>query len=82
MKKKDWFAIAYVSLWVIVWGTIGSIIDLPLLNSKVYLVGSFGQFSTFLLTALLCIFIGIWLFPKLLANTTLVNALGLDSDNS
>ncbi len=64
MTKKDWFGIVYVSLWVIIWGTIGSLIDLPLLNSGIYLAGSIGQITTFTITAIGSIALSIWLFPK------------------
>ena len=78
MTKKDWFGILYVSIWVLIWGTIGSLIDLPLLNTNVYAAGSLGQACTFCLSAFVCILIGIWSYPKILANKLIANALGLE----
>ena len=43
----------YVSLWVIIWGTIGSLIDYPLYKNKIYLEGSFYQYLTFIVTAII-----------------------------
>ena len=45
----------YVSLWVIIWGTIGSFIDFPLYKNNIYKEGSFYQYLTFTITALLSI---------------------------
>tara|TARA_B100000700_G_scaffold247848_1_gene277456 strand:+ start:340 stop:555 length:216 start_codon:yes stop_codon:yes gene_type:complete len=66
MKKKDFFAIAYVSLLVIVWGTIGSLIDFPLLQAKVYAAGTIGQIITFTITGVVFSFIGVKLYPSLI----------------
>ena len=81
MKKKQWFGVIYVSIWVLIWGTLGSLIDLPFLKSEVYQEGSFGQATTFFLTAIGCSFIGYWLYPKVLASKILVGSLGLDTDS-
>ncbi len=80
MTKKDWFGIIYVSVWVVIWGTVGSLIDLPLLNADIYLVGSLGQITTFLVTAVLSILVGIFLYPKVLSLRFLIAALGLDTE--
>ena len=45
MNKKTLVGVSYVSAWVIVWGTIGSIIDFYFLQNT-YLPGSAGQFLT------------------------------------
>ncbi|WP_320677193.1 hypothetical protein [Prochlorococcus sp. MIT 1300] len=82
MTKKDWFGIIYVSAWVVIWGSIGSVIDLPLLNREIYVAGSIGQLATFVITAVVSLFIGIWLFPKVSKNSFVVAALGLDSDDT
>ncbi len=50
MQKKDWFAILYVSLAIFLWGSIGSLIDYPLLQANIYSAGSLGQFLTFFIT--------------------------------
>ena len=78
MTRKDWFGIAYVSIWVIVWGSLGSIIDLPLLNSKVYEAGTLGQFATFTATAFMSIAIAIFIYPKVLNNSSLREILELN----
>mgnify|MGYP001369480442 CR=1 FL=1 len=64
MKKEDWLGIAYVSAWVIIWGSAGSLIDLPLLESNVYLPGSLGQIATFTLSGIVSSIIAIYLFPN------------------
>ena len=80
MSKKDWFGIGYVSAWVLIWGTIGSLIDLPFLNSEIYLPGSIGQVTTFIVTAIISVIIAVLLYPKVLENTLIISALGLDTD--
>jgi len=82
MTKKDWFGIAYVAAWVMIWGTIGSLIDLPFLNAEIYLAGSVGQVTTFFMTALISIILASLLFPKLLSTRMLAKALGLDTEEN
>jgi len=62
MNKKTLFGISYVSAWIIIWGTIGSLIDFYFLQNT-YLPGSVGQFSTFIITAIVSSIIAIFLFP-------------------
>jgi uncharacterized membrane protein YeaQ/YmgE (transglycosylase-associated protein family) len=62
MNKKTLFGISYVSAWVIIWGTIGSLIDFYFLQNT-YLPGSIGQFSTFIITAFISSIIAIYIFP-------------------
>ena len=38
--------IAYVSVWVILWGTVASVMDYVLLERELYGTGSFGQATT------------------------------------
>ena len=64
MNKKTLVGISYVSAWVIIWGTIGSLIDFYFLQNT-YLPGSLGQFSTFIITALLSSIIAIYIFPTI-----------------
>ncbi len=64
MDKKDFIAIAYVSTWVLIWGSVGSLIDFPLLGNHIYVAGSIGQISTFLITALITTVIAILLFQN------------------
>ena len=70
MSKKVFTGILYVSIWVITWGSVGSLIDFPLLKSNVYVEGSIGQILTFTLTAIISIISGTFLFPKLISNTS------------
>jgi hypothetical protein len=56
--------ISYVSVWVLIWGFAGSLIDLPLLENDIYTVYSPGQAVTFGATALACIALAIWLSPR------------------
>ncbi len=65
MTRKDWFGVLYVSIWVMIWGTLGSLIDYPLLQSQLYEAGSLGQISTFAGTAILSIFLGVLFFKPL-----------------
>ena len=64
MNKKTLIGVSYVSAWVIIWGTVGSLIDFYFLQNT-YLPGSIGQFSTFIITALLSSIIGILVFPTI-----------------
>jgi len=64
MDKKTLVGISYVSTWVIIWGTIGSLIDFYFLQNT-YLPGSIGQFSTFIITAFLFSIIAIYIFPTI-----------------
>tara|TARA_B100000965_G_C19504794_1_gene719111 strand:+ start:507 stop:719 length:213 start_codon:yes stop_codon:yes gene_type:complete len=62
MNKQTVLGISYVSTWVIIWGTIGSLIDFYFLQNT-YLPGSLGQFSTFIITAIISLIVAIYLFP-------------------
>ena len=62
MNKKTLIGISYVSAWIIVWGTIGSLIDFYFLQNT-YNPGSIGQFSTFIITAIISIITAINIFP-------------------
>ncbi len=64
MNKKTLVGVSYVSAWVIIWGTIGSLIDFYFLQNT-YLPGSIGQFSTFIVTALLSSIVAIYIFPTI-----------------
>ncbi len=82
MTKKDWFGIGYVSIWVVLWGSIASLIDYPLLQTEIYSIGSLGQVATFLISAIVSGIIGKWLFPIISNNAVIVSALGLDVDQT
>ncbi len=64
MSKKTLVGISYVSVWIMIWGTIGSLIDFYFLQNT-YLPGSLGQYSTFIITAIISIITAIYLFPKI-----------------
>ena len=64
MNKKTLVGVSYVSTWVIIWGTIGSLIDFYFLQST-YIPGSIGQFATFIITAFLSSIIAIYIFPTI-----------------
>jgi len=64
MNKKTLVGVSYVSAWVIIWGTIGSLIDFYFLQNT-YLPGSIGQFSTFIITACLSSIIAVYIFPTI-----------------
>ena len=70
MNKKTVVGISYVSAWVIIWGTIGSLIDFYFLQNT-YLPGSLGQFSTFIITAIILSIAAIYLFP--IINNKVIN---------
>ncbi len=65
MNKKIFIGISYVSFLIIFWGSIGSLIDYPLLEAKIYNAGSIGQLITFSITGLIFCLIGIKFFPFL-----------------
>ena len=62
MNKKTLVGVSYVSAWIIVWGTVGSLIDFLFLQNT-YLPGSLGQFLTFIITALISSMTAIFMFP-------------------
>ena len=62
MNKKRLVGISYVSAWIIIWGTIGSLIDFYFLQNT-YIPGSIGQFSTFIITGLVSTIAAIYIFP-------------------
>jgi hypothetical protein len=39
--------VAYVSVWVVLWGTVASLADLVLLERGIYAAGTAGQAVTF-----------------------------------
>ncbi|WP_413391533.1 hypothetical protein [Prochlorococcus marinus] len=64
MNKKTLLGVSYVSAWVIIWGTVGSIIDFYFLQNT-YLPGSLGQFLTFIITAAISSITAIYMFPTI-----------------
>ena len=63
MNKKTLVGISYVSAWIIIWGTVGSLIDFYFLQNT-YLPGSSGQFLTFIITAIISSIIATYTFPE------------------
>ena len=64
-NKKKFKIILYISVWVIIWGSIASLIDFPLLKNGVYSEGALGQYLTFSITAILSILGAKQIFKKL-----------------
>ena len=62
MNKETLIGISYVSAWIMVWGTIGSLIDFYFLQNT-YLPGSSGQFLTFIITAIISLIAAVYVFP-------------------
>ena len=54
-KSNPIKVISYISIWVIIWGTLGSFIDYPLYKNKIYSEGSIYQYLTFAITAVISI---------------------------
>ena len=54
-KNKSIKIFLYISIWVIIWGSIASLIDFPLLKNGIYSEGDLGQYLTFSLTAFISI---------------------------
>ena len=54
-KNKSLKTILYISIWVIIWGSIASLIDFPLLKNGIYNEGEIGQYLTFSITAFISI---------------------------
>ena len=55
----------YISIWVIIWGTLGSLIDYPLYKNKIYLEGSIYQYLTFTITAMISIICAKYIYKKI-----------------
>ena len=66
VKTKNKFKIfLYISVWVIIWGSIASLIDLPFLNNGIYSEGDIGQYLTFSFTAMISIISAKNIFSKM-----------------
>ena len=55
----------YISIWVIIWGSLASLIDFPLLQKGIYHEGELGQYLTFSISAILSIFSAKNIFKRL-----------------
>ena len=58
-------AFLYISVWIIIWGSIASLIDLPFLKNGIYSEGELGQYLTFSFTAIICIIFAKNIFSKM-----------------
>nr|WP_041710640.1 hypothetical protein [Prochlorococcus marinus] len=54
----------YISVWVIIWGTFGSLVDYPLYKNNIYLEGSVYQYLTFTITAIISFLIAKFFYKK------------------
>ena len=64
-ENKNLNVILYISLWVIIWGTVGSLIDYPLYKADIYSEGSIWQYLTFTITGILSFLIGLKIYKNL-----------------
>jgi len=65
-KARNKFkVILYISVWVIIWGSIASLIDLPFLKNGIYSEGDLGQYFTFSITAMISIISAKNIFNKI-----------------
>ena len=55
----------YISVWVIIWGTIGSLVDFPLYKNKIYQEVSIYQYLTFTVTAIISIISAKFFYKKI-----------------
>ena len=55
----------YISAWVIIWGTLGSLIDYPLYKNNIYEVESIYQYLTFTITAIISILSAKFFYQKI-----------------
>ncbi len=60
--------IGYVSIWVLVWGTFGSIIDAGLLQVGAYLEGGAEQATTFIVAAVISVAGAFSFYKEVLGN--------------
>jgi hypothetical protein len=58
--------IAYVSVWVLLWGTAASIADFVLLEREAYAAGSAGQAVTFTSYGVACVVLAVKLAGRFL----------------
>ena len=63
-KSNPITGILFISLWVIILGTLGSFIDYPLYKNKIYLEGSIYQYLTFAITAIISIISAKFFYKK------------------
>ncbi len=64
-ENKNLKVILYISSGVIIWGSVGSLIDYPLYKAGIYSEGSIWQYLTFTITGIISFFIGFKVYKKL-----------------
>ena len=64
-KSNPMKVFLYISVWIIIWGTFGSLIDFPLYKNKIYLEGSIYQYLTFTVTAVISIISAKFFYKKI-----------------
>ena len=64
-KNKSLKIFLYISLWVIIWGTLASFIDYPLYKNNFYLEGSIYQYLTFIITGFISILTAKFFYKKI-----------------
>ena len=64
-ESKNLKVILYISTWVIIWGSVGSLIDYPLYKANIYSEGSIWQYLTFTITGIISLLIGLKVYQKL-----------------
>ena len=57
--------ILYISVCIIIWGSIASLIDLPFLKNGIYSEGDLGQYFTFSLTGMITIIFAKNIYSKM-----------------
>ena len=57
--------ILYISVWVIIWGSVASLVDLPFLQNGIYSEGDLGQYFTFSFTAMIALISAKNIFNKI-----------------
>ena len=64
-ENKNVKVVLYISAWIIIWGSVGSLIDYPLYKAEIYNEGSIWQYLTFTVAGVLSFFIGLKIYKKL-----------------
>jgi len=64
-ENKNLKVILYISSWIIIWGSFGSLIDYPLYKAEIYSEGSIWQYLTFAITGIISFLIGFQIYKKL-----------------
>ena len=64
-KSNSLKIILYISIWVIIWGSIASLIDFPLLKNNIYDEGDLYQYLTFSITAFFSIISAKFIYKKI-----------------